>query len=78
MTKERIAELRDLLSNASSVGPELVLVCLDEIERMDNIATIQQKQIERLLEARDAEKMRADSTLNECNRMRALVAGIST
>lgn len=58
MTPERIAELRDLLSNAASVGPELVLECLDEIERLNNIVTIQQKQIERLIDARDAEELR--------------------
>ena len=32
----------------------------EEIERMHNIIAIQQKQIERLLEARDIEKARAD------------------
>ena len=33
-----------------------------EVARLENIVLIQQKQIERLMEARDIEKKRADAT----------------
>jgi hypothetical protein len=36
LTKERLAELGDLLSNAVSVGPMLVLECLDAIEQLQS------------------------------------------
>jgi hypothetical protein len=54
MTPERIAELRGFYHASGSVVRE----CLDEIERLDNITVIQQKQIERLMDARDAEMIK--------------------
>ena len=61
MTKERIAKLRNICSGYPWVSVrDVTKECLDEIERLDNITLIQQKQIERLLAARDIEKLRAD------------------
>lgn len=47
------------------VEPETVLEKIKnmemEIERLENIIAIQQKQVERLLESRDAEQLRANT-----------------
>ena len=56
MTPERIAELRNQFCFPGKSNLALMFnECLDEIERMGNIVTIQQNQMERLMDARDAE-----------------------
>lgn len=55
MTPDRLAEIKACYCVDGSV----VCECVDEIERLDNIIQIQQKQIERLIDARDAEMAKA-------------------
>ena len=52
MTPERLTQLR---SQAEFFTGASANECLDEIERLDSIVAIQQKQIERLIEARNIE-----------------------
>lgn len=69
MTKDRIVTLRSGLLLPTQ---EIIHECLDEIERLENIATIQAKQIEHLREARDAEavlRKKAEDKLKNAKRL---------
>jgi len=58
MTQERLDQLTDWVNSGGTITTQDVRECLDEIERLDNITLVQQKQIERLIAARDAERVK--------------------
>lgn len=71
MTPERIVELRERSYKVAGIAE-----CLDEIERLRNITTIQQKQIERLMAARDAERVKCEGLLKDLEKADSLLKAL--
>jgi len=58
MTQERLDQLTAWVNSGGTITTQDVRECLEEIKRLDHIVLIQQKQIERLIAARDAEMVK--------------------
>jgi hypothetical protein len=71
------AELNKVLGSPTlKLAAEVARARQSEIKRLENITTIQQKQIERLMDARDAERMKCEGLLKDLEKADSLLKAL--